>query len=181
MPGDRGSASPTTSEAPQAKGIHSAAHRCSRRNGRWVQECNEGKWKEAAETAASAPSGVLRTQATITRLQAAPAVPGQKSPVLAYFGSLLQQGGLNAVESVEMSRIAISQNKPELVQNWMKQNKLTASEPLGDLLKEVRGRPAPAAAALAIRVQSAVFQSSSTHLGSGPVRPGVRIMMLLSL
>lgn len=103
-----------------------------------LQECNEGKWKEAAETAASAPSDVLRTQATITRLQAAPAVPGQKSPVLAYFGALLAKGGLNAVESVEMSRIAISQNKPELVNNWMTQGKLTASEPLGDLLKEVR-------------------------------------------
>lgn len=103
-----------------------------------VQECNEGKWKEAAETAASSPSDILRTQATITRLQAAPAVPGQKSPVLAYFGALLLKGGLNAVESVEMSRIAISQNKPELVKNWMTQGKLTASEPLGDLLKEVR-------------------------------------------
>lgn len=65
-------------------------------------------------------------------------MPGQKSPVLAYFGALLAKGGLNAVESVEMSRIAISQNKPELVKNWMTQGKLTASEPLGDLLKEVR-------------------------------------------
>jgi hypothetical protein len=102
-----------------------------------VQECNEGKWKEAAETAATAPSGILRTQATITRLQAAPAVPGQKSPLLVYFGALLSKGQLNGVESVEMSRIAISQNKPELVKNWMKDGKLTASEPLGDLLKEV--------------------------------------------
>lgn len=102
-----------------------------------MQECNEGKWKEAAETAAGAPNGVLRTQATITRLQAAPAVPGQKSPLLVFFGALLTKGQLNAIESVEMSRIAISQNKPELVSNWMKEGKLTASEPLGDLLKEV--------------------------------------------
>lgn len=103
-----------------------------------MQECNEAKWKEAAETAAGAPNDVLRTQATITRLQAAPAVPGQKSPLLVYFGALLGKGTLNGIESVEMSRIAISQNKPELVTNWMKEGKLTASEPLGDLLKEVR-------------------------------------------
>jgi clathrin heavy chain len=81
---------------------------------------------------------VLRTQATITRLQAAPAVPGQKSPLLVYFGALLAKGTLNPVESVEMSRIAISQNKLELVANWMRDGKLTASEPLGDLLKDVR-------------------------------------------
>jgi hypothetical protein len=103
-----------------------------------LQECNDGKWKEAAETAASAPGGILRTQATLTRLQAAPVVPGQKSPLLVYFGALLAKGQLNAVESVEMSRIAISQNKPEMVANWVRENKLTASEPLGDLLKEVR-------------------------------------------
>lgn len=102
-----------------------------------VQECNEGKWKEAAETAATAPNHVLRTQATVTRLQAAPAVPGQKSPLLMYFGALLGKGTLNGIESVEMARIAISQNKPDLVTNWMKEGKLTASEPLGDLLKEV--------------------------------------------
>lgn len=102
-----------------------------------VQECNEAKWKEAAETASTAPNAVLRTQATITRLQAAPAVPGQKSPLLVYFGGLLSKGTLNGIESVEMSRIAISQNKPELVTNWMRDGKLTASEPLGDLLKEV--------------------------------------------
>lgn len=80
---------------------------------------------------------MLRTQGTITRLQAAPVVPGQKSPLLVYFGALLAKGTLNGIESVEMSRIAISQNKPELVTNWMKEGKLTASEPLGDLLKEV--------------------------------------------
>jgi hypothetical protein len=39
-----------------------------------------------------------------------------------------------------MSRIALSQNRPDLVTNWMRDNKLTASEPLGDLLKEARRR-----------------------------------------
>jgi clathrin heavy chain len=102
-----------------------------------VQECNEGKFKEAAETAANAPSDALRTQATITRLQSAPTVAGQKSPLIVYFGSLLQKGKLNTIESVEMSRIALSQNRPDLVSNWLRDDKLTPSEPLGDLLKEV--------------------------------------------
>ena len=103
-----------------------------------MQECQEGKFKEAAATAAGAPNNALRTQATITRLQAAPTVAGQKSPLIVYFGALLQKGALNEIESVEMSRIALSQNRPDLVTNWMRDSKLTASEPLGDLLKEVR-------------------------------------------
>lgn len=102
-----------------------------------MQECSEGKFKEAAETASNAPNGALRTQATITQLQGAPTVAGQKSPLIVYFGSLLQKGQLNAIESVEMSRIALSQNRPDLVSNWMRDNKLTPSEPLGDLLKDV--------------------------------------------
>ena len=103
-----------------------------------MQECAEGKFKEAAETAANAPNGALRTQATITRLQQAPTVAGQKSPLIVYFGALLQKDKLNAIESVEMSRIALSQNRPDLVTNWMRDTKLTPSEPLGDLLKDVR-------------------------------------------
>lgn len=63
---------------------------------------------------------------------------GQKSPLIVYFGALLQKGALNEIESVEMSRIALSQNRPDLVTNWMRDSKLTASEPLGDLLKDVR-------------------------------------------
>lgn len=120
--------------------VATARSRAEKWHQRGVQECGEGKYKEAAETAANAPNGALRTQSTITRLQQAPTVAGQKSPLIVYFGALLQRDTLNAIESVEMSRIALSQNRPDLVTNWMRDSKLTPSEPLGDLLKDVRAR-----------------------------------------
>ena len=57
-----------------------------------------------------------------------PVQPGTTSPLLVYFGTLLTRGKLNAFESVELSRLVLSQNKKHLLDNW---------------LKEARGRPPP--------------------------------------
>ena len=69
------------------------------------------------------------------RLKAVPPQPGQKAPLLVYFGNLLARGSLNALESVELGRLVLSQNKKELLLNWMREGKLAASEELGDLLQ----------------------------------------------
>ena len=37
------------------------------------------------------------------KLKQIPAQPGQKSPILVYFGTLLGKGKLNAIESVELA------------------------------------------------------------------------------
>ena len=49
-----------------------------------------------------------------------PVQPGTTSPLLVYFGTLLTRGKLNAFESVELSRLVLSQNKKHLLDNWFK-------------------------------------------------------------
>ncbi|KAG9348508.1 hypothetical protein JZ751_002244 [Albula glossodonta] len=78
-----------------------------------------GNYSEAAKVAANAPKGILRTPDTIRRFQSVPAQPGQTSPLLQYFGILLDQGQLNKFESLELCR------------------PLECSEELGDLVKSV--------------------------------------------
>ena len=94
-----------------------------------------GQYKEAAELAADSPQGVLRTQETVEGFKRVPAVPGQTSPLLVYFGTILTKSSLNAFESVELGRLVMSQNKKPLLDNWYKEGKLAPSEELGDLFK----------------------------------------------
>ncbi|EFJ13237.1 hypothetical protein SELMODRAFT_157554 [Selaginella moellendorffii] len=95
------------------------------------------KYKEAAELAAESPQGILRTHDTITKFQSVPVQPGQTSPLLQYFGTLLTKGKLNAFESLELSRLVVTQNKKNLLENWLADDKLECSEELGDLVKSV--------------------------------------------
>lgn len=95
----------------------------------------EGKVKEAAEVAANSPAGTLRTPGTIAQLKSAPIQPGQTSPLLVYFGTILTKSSLNAFESVELGRLVISQGKKQLLDNWWREKKMTASEELGDLFR----------------------------------------------
>jgi len=95
-----------------------------------------GQYKEAAECAAESPQGMLRNAQMMEKLKAAPAQPGQKSPLLVYFGILLNRGKLNAIESAELAKIVLSQNKKDLLTNWWNDGKLEGSEELGDLVKQ---------------------------------------------
>jgi hypothetical protein len=81
-------------------------------------------------------AGALRKPETVERFKQVPAQPGQTSPLLQYFGTLLTRGKLNAYESVELSKLVLAQNKKHLLDNWMRDNKLEPSEQLGDLLKQ---------------------------------------------
>ena len=95
-----------------------------------------GNFKGAAELAAESPQGVLRTPQTIQKLQQVPQQPGQPSPLLQYFGTLLTKGKLNALETVELAKLVLSQNKKALLDNWMNEDKLEASEEFGDLIRQ---------------------------------------------
>ena len=55
------------------------------------------------------------------RFKAVPAQPGQTSPLLTYFGTLLTRGKLNAYESVELSMLVLQQNRKNLLDNWLKE------------------------------------------------------------
>ncbi len=79
-----------------------------------------GQYKEAAELAAESPQGVLRTAETIESFKRVPAAPGQTSPLLVYFGTILTKSSLNPLESVELGRLVIQQNKKQLLDNWWK-------------------------------------------------------------
>jgi clathrin heavy chain len=94
-----------------------------------------GQYGEAAKVAAGAPKGILRTPQTIQRFQQVPAQQGQTSPLLQYFGILLDQGQLNKYESLELCRPVLQQGRKQLLEKWLKEDKLECSEELGDIVK----------------------------------------------
>jgi hypothetical protein len=72
---------------------------------------------------------------SILNVQSVPVQPGQTPPLLQYFGTLLTRGKLNAFESLELSRLVVNQNKKNLLENWLAEDKLECTEELGDLVK----------------------------------------------
>jgi len=66
----------------------------------------------------------LRTQQTIETFKKAPNAPGTLSPILQYFGILLEKGDLNRYESLELARPVIQQGKKALLEKWLKENKV---------------------------------------------------------
>ncbi|XP_031504649.1 clathrin heavy chain 2-like isoform X3 [Nymphaea colorata] len=104
---------------------------------RFQELFSQTKYKEAAELAAESPQGILRTPDTVAKFQSVPVQAGQTPPLLQYFGTLLTKGKLNAFESLELSRLVVNQNKKNLLENWLAEDKLECSEELGDLVKTV--------------------------------------------
>lgn len=68
--------------------------------------------------------GILRTPDTIRRFQSVPAQAGQTSPLLQYFGILLDQGQLNKYESLELCRPVLQQGRKQLLEKWLKEDKV---------------------------------------------------------
>jgi len=96
---------------------------------------SRGVYSEAAKVAANAPKGILRTPQTIAKFQQVPTQPGQTSPLLQYFGILLDQGQLNKYESLELCRPVLAQGRKQLLEKWLKEEKMECSEELGDMVK----------------------------------------------
>ncbi|GJE98267.1 clathrin heavy chain [Phanerochaete sordida] len=94
-----------------------------------------GQFGEAAKIAANSPRGILRTAQVIESFKTAPTPPGGLSPILQYFGILLEKGELNHLESVELARPVLQQGRKQLLEKWLKENKLTCSEELGDIVR----------------------------------------------
>ncbi|KAL0625653.1 Clathrin heavy chain 2 [Plecturocebus cupreus] len=84
----------------------------------------QGSYAEAAKVAASAPKGILRTRETVQKFQSIPAQSGQASPLLQYFGILLDQGQLNKRESLELCHLVLQQGRKQLLEKWLKEDKL---------------------------------------------------------
>nr|KAJ3422166.1 hypothetical protein HK105_000871 [Polyrhizophydium stewartii] len=95
-----------------------------------------GNYSEAAKIAATSPRAILRTPATIERFKQIPVPAGQVSPILQYFGILLEKGELNKFESLELARPVLQQGRKQLLEKWLKEDKLDCSEELGDVVKQ---------------------------------------------
>jgi len=94
---------------------------------------SSGQVAEAAKVVA-ASGNALRTPATIARFQQIPAQPNAVPPVLQYFSTLLESGRLNEQESIEVAKPVLQQQRLPLMEKWLKEDKLQASEALGDLI-----------------------------------------------
>ena len=103
---------------------------------RFQQLFASGNYAEAAKVAARSPRGILRTPQTIEQFKQLPAAPGQLSPILQYFGILLEKGDLNKYESLEITRPVLIQGRKQLLEKWLKEDKLACSEELGDIVKQ---------------------------------------------
>ena len=88
-------------------------------------------YSEAAKVAANAPKGILRTPLTISKFQQVPTQPGATSPLLQYFGILLDQGQLNKFESLELCRPVLAQGRKQLLEKWLKEDRLGAARSWG--------------------------------------------------
>lgn len=102
---------------------------------RFEQLFTSGNYVEAAKVAAGSPRGFLRTPQTIERFKRLPQQPGQMSLILQYFGLLLDKGTLNQHESIELAQPVLAQNRKQLLQKWLNENKLECSEQLGDMVR----------------------------------------------
>jgi clathrin heavy chain len=99
------------------------------------QLMNAGNYMEAAKVAAGSPRGFLRTAETIEKFKRLAQQPGQMSFVLQYFGLLLDKGGLNKHETLELAQPVLAQNRKNLLEKWLKEDKLDCSEQLGDMIR----------------------------------------------
>jgi len=120
-----------------------------------------GEYRGAAECAADSPAGVLRTRETVAKFAAAPAHPGAQAPLLLYFGTCLSRGRLNAFESTELAKLVLAQNKKQLLDGWLADDKLECSEELGDLIY-----PNDAELALKVYVKARVNLKVATALAA---------------
>ncbi|KKA30068.1 hypothetical protein TD95_003579 [Thielaviopsis punctulata] len=96
---------------------------------------NSGNYMEAAKIAANSPRGFLRTPQTIEKFKRLPPNAGQMSFILQYFGLLLDKGGLNTHETLELAQPVLAQNRKALLEKWLSEGKLDCSEQLGDLVR----------------------------------------------
>ncbi|KAF8931855.1 hypothetical protein BGZ58_007377 [Dissophora ornata] len=103
---------------------------------RFQQLLQNGELGEAAKVAANSPKGILRTPQTIERFKHATVPQGQLSPILQYFGILLEKGELNKHESLELAKPVLAQGRKQLLEKWLKEDKLECSEELGDIVKQ---------------------------------------------
>lgn len=90
----------------------------------------------AAAIAAESPGGFLRTEETISRFRTLGDGGGGTPPILVYFQACMERGRLNAIESAAIGMQLRGTEKTKLLAKWIKEDKLTCTEELGDILRD---------------------------------------------
>ena len=93
-----------------------------------------GDYVNAAKVAKDAPGTLLRNQDTINRLKSLSGTGGPQ-PIIVYFSTLLESTKLNEIESIELARPVLQQGKIKVLEEWIKNDKLTFTTQLGDMIK----------------------------------------------
>ncbi|XP_075452078.1 clathrin heavy chain linker domain-containing protein 1 isoform X1 [Ascaphus truei] len=117
----------------------------------YVKRFNElfvdGQYKAAAVYAANSPRGILRNTETMEKFKAV-ALEGQVRPLMLFFealvgSSFLTKHPVNAALTLDGITCALAHNKLDLVIHWVKQQRLTFSEALGDVISDYGEREPP--------------------------------------
>ena len=95
---------------------------------------NQGNIKGAAQVAYKSPANLIRNENTLRKLQQMPAQPGQQPAFVMYIAAIIEQGRLNEVETLEFCKIILAQGKKQVIEKWIKDDKITCSEALGDMI-----------------------------------------------
>ncbi|CAJ0768124.1 2746_t:CDS:10 [Entrophospora sp. SA101] len=91
---------------------------------------SSGNYTEAAILAANSPLRTIDLLKAIVNV-----APGEPLPFEQYFTILLEKGNLNQQESLELARLVMTQNKRELLEKWLREDKIHCSEELGDYVR----------------------------------------------
>ena len=97
----------------------------------------QGNYQEAAKIVAQTPGDTLRNINTINMFKQ---LQGNPQPVLIYFQTMMSQGKLNKVESLEMAQPLVQQGRTDILNKMFNENKFTASEELSELVKNLDQR-----------------------------------------
>ena len=94
----------------------------------------QGNYQEAAKIVAQTPGDTLRNSNTINMFKQ---LQGNPQPILIYFQTMMAQGRLNKIESIEMATTLVQQGRTDLLNKWFQENKFTSSEELSELVKNL--------------------------------------------
>jgi len=93
-----------------------------------------GNYVEAAKICRDTPGDTLRNIETLNLFKSA---TGNPQPILVYFQTIMEKGKLNHVETLEIVKPLVMQQKTQFIENWLNEGKFTCSEELAEIVKQV--------------------------------------------
>ena len=94
----------------------------------------QGNYYEAAKIASQTQGDILRNINTINMFKQ---LKGYPQPILVYFQTIMEKDKLNGIESIEICRPLVAQNRTDLLNKWFNEDRFTCTEQLSELVKGV--------------------------------------------